>query len=250
VRWSWSELGYSVAGMPPKRTLFPNRLTLGIDEAGRGPAIGPMVMAAVALDSKAAAALTRKGLCDSKAYGAGDDAHALRKELAAEVRARAKFIIHVEVEHTEIDQRVCRGELNVLEREVATKMIEQAPPCDKIIADGKRMFAALAVRFTQFVSCDRAEEAHASVAAASVVAKVIRDDRFNAIRARYEPELGPISGGGYANAATRKWLRAYVERYGKLPEEARLSWPYPHLEDLLGTSRPLQAQVELFTSTI
>ena len=46
---------------------FPNRLTLGIDEAGRGPAVGPMVMAAVALDSRDAAALTRKGLRDSKA---------------------------------------------------------------------------------------------------------------------------------------------------------------------------------------
>jgi ribonuclease HII len=233
--------------MPPKRTLFPNRLTLGIDEAGRGPAIGPMVMAAVALDSKSAAALTRKGLCDSKSYGAGDDAHAIRKDLAAEVRLRATFVMHLEIEHTEIDQRVCRRELNVLERELATKLIEHAPPCDKIIADGKRMFAALGLRFAQFISVDRAEEHHASVAAASVVAKVIRDDRFNAIRARYEPELGPIAGGGYANAATRKWLRAYVERYGKLPEEARLSWPYPHLEDLLGTARPLQAQIELFS---
>jgi len=247
VPWSWSELGYSLARMAKPKPLCPNRLTLGVDEAGRGPAIGPMVMAAVALDSKAAAALTRKGLRDSKAYGAGDDAHARRTELAAEVRLRATFIVHIEVEHTEIDQRVCRGELNVLERELATKMIDQAPACDKIIADGKRMFAALGLRYPQFISCDRAEEAHASVAAASVVAKVIRDDRFNAIRARYEPELGPIAGGGYANAATRKWLRAYVERYGKLPDEARLSWPYPHLADLLGTSRLLTSQVELFT---
>lgn len=245
--WSWSELGYSLAGMAKPKPLCPNRLTLGVDEAGRGPAIGPMVMAAVALDSKAAAALTRKGLRDSKAYGAGEDAHARRSELAAEVRLRATFIVHIEVEHTEIDQRVCRGELNVLERELATKMIEQAPACDKIIADGKRMFAALGMRFPQFISVDRAEEQHASVAAASVVAKVIRDDRFNAIRARYEPELGPIAGGGYANAATRKWLRAYVERYGKLPDEARLSWPYPHLADLLGTARLLTSQVELFT---
>jgi len=44
------------------------------DEAGRGPAVGPMVMAAVALDSRSAATLTRAGLCDSKTYGAGDDA--------------------------------------------------------------------------------------------------------------------------------------------------------------------------------
>src|SRR5580704_17787994 len=68
--------------------VFPNRITLGIDEAGRGPAIGPMVMAAVAIDSRTAALLSRKGLRDSKTYGAGDDAHAIRSELAAEIRTR------------------------------------------------------------------------------------------------------------------------------------------------------------------
>ena len=227
---------------------FPNRLTLGIDEAGRGPAIGPMVMAAVAIDSRAASALTRMGLRDSKAYGAGEEAHAIRSAFAAEVRARAVFVMTVEVEHTEIDERVCRNELNVLEREIAVKLIERAPACDKIIADGKRMFAALGARYEQFISVDRAEEHHASVAAASVVAKVLRDARWGAIRARYEPELGPITGGGYANAGTRKWLRAYVERHGKLPDEARRSWPYPHLHDLIGDVRPPAPQAELFAS--
>lgn len=236
--------------MTKRRNPIPNRLTLGIDEAGRGPAIGPMVMAAVAIDSKTAASLTRKGLRDSKAFGAGDDAHAIRCELAAEIRERAVFLATVEIEHDEIDRRVCKGELNALEREIAGKLIEQAlsamPGCDKIIADGKRMFQALSLRYTQFTSLDRAEEHHASVAAASVIAKTIRDDRFNKIKGRYEPELGPITGGGYANAATRKWVRAYVEKYGRLPEEARLSWPYPFVADLLGTVRPLTSQVEMF----
>lgn len=221
------------------------RVTLGIDEAGRGPAIGPMVMAAVALDTKAAAALTRRGLRDSKSYGAGDDAHAIRTALAAEIRERAVFVATVEIEHTEIDERVARGELNVLEREVASRLIEQAPAVDRIIADGKRMFHALCMRFEKFESHDHGEDQHASVAAASVVAKAIRDDRFAQIRRRYEPELGPITGGGYANAATRKWLRAYVARYGKLPEEARRSWPYPYVADLIGCVRPLTTQVEL-----
>jgi ribonuclease HII len=79
-----------------------------------------------------------------------------------------------------------------------------------------------------------------------VIAKVIRDNRFHQIRQRYEPEFGPIAGGGYGNAATRKWVRAYVEKYGKLPDEARLSWPYPFVADLLGTVRPLTSQINLF----
>jgi len=225
---------------------FPNRLTLGIDEAGRGPAIGPMVMAAVAIDSRQAAVLTRKGLCDSKSYGAGEDAHAIRSALAVEIRSRATFVATIEVEHTEIDDRVSRGELNVLERELATKLIEQAPACDRIIADGKRMFAALGARFDNFESHDRGEEKHASVAAASVIAKVLRDDRFAAIRRRYEAELGPIAGGGYANAATRQWVRAYVERHNKLPDEARRSWPFPYIVDLIGDQRMPGPQAELF----
>jgi ribonuclease HII len=225
----------------------PVRLTLGIDEAGRGPSVGPMVIAAVALDSRSAAVLTRAGLCDSKSYGAGEDAHAIRSALACEIKKRARFVSLIEVTHTEIDVRVSRHELNVLERELATQLIDQAPSVDRIIADGKRMFAALGQRYAHFESHDRAEEKHAAVAAASVVAKVLRDERFAQIRARYEAELGPITGGGYANAATRRWLRAYVERYGRLPDEARLTWPHPYVEDLIGCVRPPGPQAELFT---
>jgi ribonuclease HII len=230
----------------PRRSAPPLRLTLGIDEAGRGPAVGPMVIAAVALDSRSAAALTRAGLCDSKTYGAGDDAHAVRQGLAAQVRTRARFVALIEVEHTEIDLRVVRNELNVLERELAVRLIDQAPSVDRIIADGRQMFAQLRQRYAHFESHDRAEERHASVAAASVIAKVARDERFAQIRARYESELGPITGGGYANAATRRWLRAYAERYGRLPEEARLTWPHPYVEDLIGNVRPRAPQAELF----
>ncbi len=239
--------------MPPSKSSprgsqrIPNRMTLGIDEAGRGPSIGPMVMAAVAIDSRTAAVLTRRGLTDSKSYGAGEDAHALRSELAIEIRARAKFVATIEIEHTEIDARVSRGELNMLERELATKLIEQAPAVDRIIADGKRMFHALCARFEGFESHDRGEEVHAAVAAASVIAKVLRDERFTKIRMRYEAELGPITGGGYANAATRKWLRAYALRYGRLPEEARLSWPHTYVEDLIGNVRTPRPQTDLFT---
>ena len=232
---------------PRVKPAVPIRITLGIDEAGRGPSVGPMVIAAVALDSRTAATLTRAGLCDSKSYGAGEEAHATRCALAQQIRRRAVFVALIEVPHTEIDQRVSRHELNVLERELATQLIEQAPTVHRIIADGKRMFAALGQRYAHFESHDRAEDKHASVAAASVIAKVLRDERFAQIRARYETELGPITGGGYANAATRRWLRAYAERYGRLPDETRLTWPHPYVEDLIGNVRPPGPQAELFS---
>ena len=226
------------------------KLTLGIDEAGRGPAIGPMVMGAVALDSKAAAALTRAGLRDSKSYGAGEEAHQIRCALAAKIRERAAFVHTHVVPHDEIDRRVVRNELNVLEREVATVMIDAAlaatPGVRRIIADGKRMFAPLGARYDMFESHDRGEERHAAVAAASVMAKVLRDEHYAAIRARYEPEFGAIAGGGYANAATRAFVVAYASRYKRLPDEFRRSWPCPYVEHIVGNVRPPAPQAELF----
>ena len=103
--------------------------------AGRGPAIGPLVLAAVALDSRQAAVLTRKGLCDSKTYGAGEEGHSVRSEIAVEIRKRATFVATIEVEHTEIDERVLRGELNVLEREVARPTLEEV--FDRAMSAGK-----------------------------------------------------------------------------------------------------------------
>lgn len=214
-------------------------LTLGIDEAGRGPAIGPLVMAAVSLTTQAAAALTRAGLTDSKAFGAGPDAHERRLELAARVRELATFIASEVVEPAVIDERVARGELNQLEREVAIRLIDQAgePAPDRMIADGARMFAPLCPRYPTLVALDRAEERHAAVAAASVIAKTLRDQLYAAICARYADEFGPIGGGGYVNDATRRFLRAFAERYRRLPDEARRSWPHPYVVDLLGDTR-------------
>jgi ribonuclease HII len=226
------------------------KVTLGVDEAGRGPAIGPMALAVVALDSKAAAALSRAGLRDSKSFGAGDEAHAIREALADKIRARASFVAVEMADHALIDTRVSRNELNVLEREIATRLITAAlaavPQMDRIIADGKRMFAPLAMRYPMFESRDRAEDHHASVAAASVIAKVERDRAFHKIRARYSDEFGEIAGGGYANAATRRFVRAYVERYGALPAECRRTWPHPYVHDLIGDTRPPGVQTDLF----
>ena len=210
------------------------RCTLGIDEAGRGPVLGPMVMAAVCLDSTGARVLSRAGLRDSKMYGAGDKARALRAELAALVRARA---LHVEVQVVdvaEIDRRVQRNELNVLEREVAEGMIRRAPAVDRIVADGKNLFRPLAVRFPELVAWDKAESRHAAVAAASVLAKHRRDEIFACICRRYQPIFGPMRGGGYVNEATREFLRAYARKYRGLPPEARRSWPHEYLRDILG----------------
>jgi ribonuclease HII len=205
-------------------TFFPDIVTLGIDEAGRGPVIGPMVMAGVALRTRRAAALSRAGVADSKAFGAGEDAHKKRSELAKRIRDCAESIVVRVIDVVTIDRRVQQNQLNHLEREIAIEIIQTSVTAKRIVADGEILFSALATDFPHLKAKNKGEDHHVAVAAASIMAKVERDEHFFAIARRYEPEFGPISGGGYDNAATRRFLESYVAAYGCLPPEARKSW--------------------------
>ena len=201
-------------------------LVLGIDEAGRGPALGAMVLAAVAVEPAAARRLSRAGVADSKSFGAGPEAHEKRLALYAIVRQHAAWIAIDVCDVDVVDAYVARGGLNELERERAAAFIRAAPPCRRIIADGRRLFGPLRAEFPTIEAMDRAESRHVAVAAASICAKVRRDELFACIAARYAADFGPVTGGGYVNAATRAFARAYVRRHGALPPEARHSWPW------------------------
>jgi ribonuclease HII len=219
-----------------KRTPPPihDELILGVDEAGRGPMLGPMVMACVALRPRKAAALTRAGVCDSKRF-VGEDAHAQRLALVPRILEAADHVEITVVDVAEIDRRCRDNGLNRLEQERASSMIRRAPSCRRIVCDGARLFRPLAARFPHLEALDNGESQHAAVAAASVLAKVRRDELWHRIAARYVHEFGDLvsKGGGYTNAATRAFLRAYVERYRALPPEMRRSWPIDSVADLL-----------------
>jgi len=206
--------------------------TLGIDEAGRGPVLGPLVVAAVALRPQRAAALTRLGVCDSKLFGAGPEACERRAALAERV---VRLADHVGVEvfdHAEVDRYVSAGRLNELERGAARRLIAAAAPVRRIVADGLQVFGPLRGEYPRLEVFDDGESAHVAVAAASIVAKDRRDRLFAEIAARYRDEFGELRGGGYVNAATADFLRRYHTRYGCFPSETRRSWACKVLEEL------------------
>ena len=212
-------------------------LEVGLDEAGRGPILGPMVLACVALDAQAQAALLALGVTDSKRFGAGPKAHAARSALVKEVQARACHIEVAVIEVAEIDARTRRGELNRLEQEVALRLLGSAPPCSRIVADGQRIFAPLGQHYPHLRAENKADQTSVSVAAASLCAKVRRDELWLQICARYKEEfgelLGGFAGGGYLNEVTRSFLRAYCARYRCIPPEGRASWPWDFVAELL-----------------
>jgi ribonuclease HII len=208
------------------RAHIPPYLVLGIDEAGRGPGLGPMVLAAVALDRSTTALLRRAGVKDSKAFGAGAAARLARARLAHLIRQHAVFAAVEICQVAEIDTYVARNGLNELERERARVLIGKAPPCQRIIADGRGLFSALGAEFAGFEAVDRGESVHLAVAAASLCAKALRDELFEAVATRYQADFGELGGGGYMNDATYAFVAEYARRHGCLPPEARKTWPW------------------------
>ncbi|MBX7079901.1 MAG: hypothetical protein K1X88_11975 [Nannocystaceae bacterium] len=202
------------------------RRVFGVDEAGRGPILGPMVLGVVVLLPKQAASLRRAGVVDSKHFGAGEQACSMRAELAQAIVAQASAHAIRVVEVDEIDHYTWRGQLNALERRVAAEMLRElgVGQGDRIVCDGATLFSPLRALFPGLEAKDHGESVHTAVAAASILAKDARDRAFAEIAARYEPEFGPIAGGGYINPATRRFLDAYQARHGRLPPEARKSW--------------------------
>lgn len=214
-------------------------MILGIDEAGRGPVLGPLVVAGVVLRPQRASALTRRGVADSKAFGAGTDARQRRAELAGHVRRLAEDIRIEIFHHEEVDRYASQGRLNELERRAAQTIIEAMPRVKRIVADGERLFGSLRQRFPHLEAHDGGESVHVAVASASIIAKDQRDRLFEEIAGRYRDEFGEIRGGGYINAATADFFRRFHERYGKLPPETRRSWGWKLLIELEPPRLPL-----------
>jgi ribonuclease HII len=198
----------------------------GADEAGRGPILGPMAIAVVGLDVDAEAALRTLGVDDSKRFGSDAAGRERRRELALAIRERVATCRVRLVEVEEIDHYTFRGKLNALERRVVLELLQAlgATRAARVICDGARMFAPLRAHYPRLEALDRGESAHVAVAAASIAAKDARDRAFEVIAERYAVEFGPVHGGGYLNAATRRFLRAYEARHGAVPPEARRSW--------------------------
>ena len=199
---------------------------LGIDEAGRGAAIGPLVVAAVALDERAAEELRALGVRDSK-----DLERPRLDRLAEEIRRLTDPHVCVRSAR-EVD---IAGNLDCLERCTVDEMLTTMDWKGPVVADGL-LFEPLEDHYPNFKAVARADEHCLAVAAASVIAKACREELFDRIKHRYESEYGEIKGGGYDEPGAKRFLRAYHARTGKLPPETRLRWRWKVIAELRGGS--------------
>jgi ribonuclease HII len=164
--------------------IVPEGLVCGIDEAGRGPLAGPVVAAAVILDP----AQPINGLNDSKKLS-----EKKRLALAIEIRAKALAWAVAEASVEEIDQlNILQATLLAMQRAVAALPV--APT--SALVDGNRC-PKLAIPAEAVVQGDGKI---ASIAAASILAKTVRDAGMLALHAQY-PQYGFDRHMGYPTAA-------------------------------------------------
>ena len=202
---------------------------IGVDEAGKGPVIGPMVAAAVRAaeadlpdgidDSKRLTAATRESIAtqlrESPAVAVGlgvvttdeiDDAETDMNSLTVAAQVRALGDVVIDGDHALVDAG------DVSESRFARRVQ------DGVADAGTDTEGGVAIDVTAEHGADEASQL---VGAASIIAKVERDSRIDALSENYDHDVG----SGYpSDPTTRTFLAKYVDRHGELPACARASW--------------------------
>jgi len=195
---------------------------VGIDEAGRGAWLGPLVVGAVAVPRSGLGAVARTGARDSKTL-----APARREAIFSALGACARRA-WLAAAPAEVDAHVVDGRLNELEAALFGRLAGRFAPAEARVdacdANARRFGASVARHAGPEVvvlARHHADALDPLVGAASIVAKVVRD---RAMR-RLAEELGAPIGSGYpSDPATVRFVRREVDPAGPRPPWLRASW--------------------------
>jgi ribonuclease HII len=168
----------------------------GVDEAGRGPLAGPVVAAAVVLPEKIGAKSPLKKARDSKLLDA-----AQREELYEAIVAGAADVAWAMCDAREIDEmNILAASLEAMRRSVMA--LDPAP--DLILVDGNQPVPCR----TPSVPVVKGDRLCLSIAAASILAKVIRDRIMHELHQQF-PAYGFDLHKGYATAGHKDAILAH-----------------------------------------
>ena len=192
---------------------------LGIDDAGRGPVLGPMVLAGVLIDKKDEIELIRLDVKDSKKVFPRK-----RKRIAKQIQE--KFPHHIELAFPdEINKMMTSGtNLNTLEALKASmiinKLMQNQKEKIKVVIDCPSVNTkSWHDQLSDFIikkdlvdlACEhKADEHHLAVGAASIIAKVRRDEEIQKIKQRINITIG----SGYpSDPLTKAFLHQHGEHF-------------------------------------
>ena len=196
-------------------------LILGVDEAGRGPVIGPLVMCGVLIKEEKLEKLKKLGVKDSKLLSPKK-----REELSPKIKKIVDKYLIIQIWPEEIDSALESDSLNLnwLEAHKTAEIINKLKP-DKAIVDcpspNLRRYEDYLMNLLENKNIELLISHHAekyeSVAAASILAKVTRDKEIEKLKKKY----GDFGPGYSSNPITQKFLK---ENWEKHPELFRKTW--------------------------
>ncbi len=204
-------------------------LVCGVDEAGRGPVIGPMVMACVVADDDGLRRLRQMGVKDSKKL-----TPARRLELEPMVKEAAVEWRTVHISPREIDRTRKTMSLNQLEAERTAEMLSKlgAWPHELILDAPDPVEAKYGVRVREhlmklkshrplpsIISEHKADDTYTVVSAASIIAKVERDLAIDKLKESH----GNFGSGYPGDPLTAEFVRRCLAE-GSCPDCVRKSW--------------------------
>jgi len=193
----------------------------GVDEAGKGPVIGPLVVAAVKV--KNAKDIENLGVKDSKQL-----TPAKRNELAEIIKAEFDYAVEI-IEAEVVDLYRRRNKLNELNREAFERLISKLNPNVAYVdaADvneqrfGDQIKNSLTNKNdTDVISMHKADAKIDVVAAASIIAKETREKEIEKLK----EDIGDFGSGYPSDEKTIKFLKSFFADNGKWPTGTRESW--------------------------
>ena len=201
-------------------------LVSGVDEAGRGSVIGPLVIAGVSLEEKDLPKLVDLGVKDSKLLSPQK-----RETLAIYIRELALNYHVVSLSPVEIDRVVETGKrlhrLNRFEAQAMARVITILKPevvyvdASDVLADrfGEHIAENLDFKL-KIVSEHKADITYPIVSAASIIAKVERDRAISMLQKKH----GNMGCGYPSDSSTIKFLGDWIKKFGSYPDFVRKSW--------------------------
>lgn len=191
----------------------------GIDEAGRGSVMGPLVVGAVFCEDDRD--LVAMGVKDSKRL-----TPRARERLFSEIGGSAEYTV-VSVSAAEIDARRVRESLNEIEMSMFAeaagyrKVSRIYADCPDVNESGFSNRLSVLTGNVKVIGRHGADDTFPVVSAASIVAKVTRDRMVEEI----SREFGVSIGSGYpSDAETMGFIEKWIKRYGVSPKYTRNSW--------------------------
>lgn len=191
-----------------------------------GCVIGPLVIAGVSIKKEATRELSSIGVRDSKVLSPTQ-----RTNLAIAIRNIAHDISIVELPPEEIDEYVLKGrklrKLNYLEATAMAKVIRKLNPAIAYVDSSDVRPERFAddiqehlVKRIRIISEHHADQKYPVVSAASIIAKVTRDQRI----AEIENQYGDFGSGYPSDERTIRFLEDWVRKHGSFPGFVRKSW--------------------------